>query len=154
MWHHLFRQARNDAKRISRAPLVRVRLSFFLTSSKIWARSNSHASPSSASASTRGDRLCSTSTRAEVSETKARSYSRSVTTVRWKSSKQRRSRPCSTTRSQLTFVLDSKPAPLLLQFCLRPGHVHPRAVHLLKRPSTLAVGKGQALSDIFSSMSS
>ena len=52
------------------------------------------------------------------------------------------------------FVLDSKPAPLLLQFCLRPDHVLPRAVHLLKRPAALAAGKGQALSDIFSSMSS
>ena len=92
-----------------------------------------------ASASTRGDCVCSMSRLAEDPETKARSYWRSVTTVRSKSSRGNTAMEVSSmfhTRSQLTFVLDSKPAPLLLQFCLRPGHV-PRAVHLLKRPAAL-----------------
>ena len=47
------------------------------------------------------------------------------------------------------FVLDSKAAPFLLQFFLRPGNVLPRAVHLLKRPAALAARKSQALSEIF-----
>ena len=45
------------------------------------------------------------------------------------------------TRYKLTFVLDSNPAPLLLQLCLRPGHVLPRAAHLLKRSPCSCGGK-------------